>query len=454
MHISILNQRHTSSHHPDDRGMTRFPLLSMLRLFSEPGHKGALLNRFSSVLLGVSLLLLQACASSPPLEARHQVSGLNSHFNGEPLAFADYVASSRAVIAKTHAGLKPAEAGVVVDGNAPFELKPAASCAAGHSKPYRRGVLLTHGLTDSPYFMRNLAIFFQENCFRVMAILLPGHGTQPGDLLDVTWEDWAKAEAYGTEKLAAEADEIYLAGFSTGGALSVYQSLRDKRVRGLFLFSPAFKVSSKAALANLHKLYSWLMPSAKWVDIMPDQDIYKYESFTKNAAAQIYALTKEVGSQLGEQEVNIPVFAAASQDDTSVDAPATLEFMAHARNPSSRMVLYTTDAKKFPVGIPAEKLELVNSVLPEQKILGSAHTAILLPQGDTHYGSAGDYSNCIHYYPDSMEKYNFCNKNPKKDLQGELTEENLKRGVIRRLMYNPNYAVLKVSMKRFVDNLP
>jgi esterase/lipase len=413
-----------------------------------------MMNRFNNVLLGISLLLLQACAATPPLEARHQASGLNTQFNGDQLAFADYVASSRAMIAKTRAGLNPTEAEKVIDGNAPFELKPAANCPEGHGKPYRRGVLLTHGLTDSPYFMRYLASFFQENCFRVMVILLPGHGTQPGDLLDVTWEEWAKAEAYGTDKLAAEVDEVYLAGFSTGGALSVYQSLRDNRVRGLFLFSPAFKVSPMAALANLHKIYSWASPPAKWLDVMPDKDIYKYESFPKNAAAQIYALTQEVGSQLREHEVNIPVFAAASQDDTSVYSSATLEFMARTRHPSSRMVLYTTDAKKFPPGIPAEKLELVNSVLPEQKILSSAHTAIVLPPEDMHYGVAGNYSNCIHYYPDEMGKYDACNKNPKEDLQGELTEENLKDGVMRRLMYNPNFAALKISMKKFIDSLP
>lgn len=412
------------------------------------------MNRLNNALWVISLLLLQACASTPPLEARHQASELNTRFNGDQLPFADYVANTRAMIAKTHAGLSPVELGKAIDGNAPFELKPAANCPAGHGKPYRRGVLLTHGLTDSPYFMRYLASFLQENCFRVMAILLPGHGTQPGDLLDVSWGEWAKAEAYGTDKLAAEVDEIYLAGFSTGGTLSVYQSMHDNRIRGLFLFSPAFKVSPKAAFANLHKPYSWLIPSAKWVDIMPDKDIYKYESFTKNAAAQIYALTQEVDSQLRVHEVKIPVFAAASQDDVSVFSSATMEFMTHANHPASRMVLYTTDTTKLPPGIPAGKLELVNSVLPAQKIINSAHTAILLPIEDAHYGMSGDYSNCIHYYPDSMEKYDACNKNPKEALQGELTEENLKGGVIRRLMYNPNFTALKISLKRFIDNLP
>src|SRR3989338_3383215 len=310
---------------------------------------------------------------APSLEARHLPSGLNSSFNGGHLTFADYVALTRGMLRKAHTTLGTANLEKIVDGNAPFELKPAPGFPTGENRTYQRGILLTHGLSDSPYFMRHLAALFQQNGFRVMAVLLPGHGTQPGDLLDVSWREWAKAVAYGADRLADEADEIYLAGYSAGAALSVYQSLRDERVRGLFLFSPAFKVSPRAAYANLHKLYSWLAPSAKWVDIKPDRDIYKYESFPKNAAAQMFALDKELSALLQAHQISIPVFAAASEDDMTVNAAATVDFIARTRNPSSRLVLYTTDPQKHVPGIPAEKLELVNSVLPEQNIISAAH---------------------------------------------------------------------------------
>ncbi|MCE9550909.1 MAG: alpha/beta fold hydrolase [Betaproteobacteria bacterium] len=412
------------------------------------------MNRFNSIFLGISLLLLQACGATPPLGARHQPSGLNTQFNGGQLTFSDYVADSRAMIKKVRSENDVAELEKVVNGNAPFELKPAEGCPKGRNKPYQRGILLTHGLTDAPYSMHVLASFFQENCFRVMAILLPGHGTQPGDLLDVTWQEWAKAEAYGADKLAAEADEIYLGGLSTGGTLSVYQALGDNRVRGLFLFSPALKITPMASLANVHKVYSWLLPSAKWVNILPDKAIYKYESFPKNAAAQIYALIQEVQDRLHEHAVNIPIFTAASQDDTTVYTSATLDFMAHAHHTSNQLVLYTTDTKKIPPTIPKRNLELVNSVFPEQKILSAAHTSIILPVDDAYYGLMGAYANCIHYYPDDIKQYDSCNKNSEQNLQGELTEENLKAGTLRRLMVNPNFPTLKVSMKKFIDSLP
>lgn len=390
---------------------------------------------------------------TPPLEARHQPSGLNTQFNGDRLSFAEYVARNRDMLAKAHAKLGAADLQKIIDGNAPFELKPPADFPVGQKKPYRRGVLLTHGLTGSPYFMRHLAEFFQENGFRVMAVLLPGHGTQPGDLLGVRWQEWSKMVACGADRLAEEVDEVYLAGYSIGGTLSACHSLRDSRVRGLFLYSPAIRITPRAAFANLHKLYSWAIPSAKWVEIMPDRDIYKYESFTRNAAAQTYALTRKLSAQLRLHELDIPVFTVASVDDATVDTSATLELMAHAQHPSSKMVLYTTEPERSPPGFPPERLESVNSVVPEQKILSSSHMAIVLPADDAHYGAQGEYSNCIHYYPDEMEKYDACMSNPAADLQGEITEKNLEAGILRRLTYNPKFAELKESMKRFIDML-
>ena len=390
--------------------------------------------------------------ATPRLEARHRPSGLNFSFTEGRMKFEEYVARNRSLLYRAHAGAADLEK--IVDGNAPFELHPSPGFPAGQKKPYRRGVLLTHGLSDSPYMMRHLAEFFRQNGFRVIAVLLPGHGTQPGDLLEVTWQEWAKTVAYGAYKLADEGDELYLAGYSTGATLSVYHSLRDYRVRGLFLFSPALRITRKAVLANLHKLYSWLIPSAKWVDIKPDLDIYKYESFTKNAAAQMYSLTRALDAQLRQYEIDIPVFIAASTDDMTVKTSVIEEFIARARHPSNKLVLYTTEPERFSHDLPSEKLELVNSAVPGQKILGSAHTAIVMPPEDRHYGAAGEYSNCVHYYPDEMEKYAACLRHPEQDYQGEITEKNLKAGILRRLTYNPNFAALKVSMRQFIDRMP
>ncbi|MDH4284819.1 MAG: lysophospholipase, partial [Gallionellaceae bacterium] len=237
------------------------------------------------------------------------------------------------------------------------------------------------------------------------------------------------------------------------GALSIYQSLLDARVRGLFLFAPALAITRRAAYAWLHKWVSWLFPRQQWVCLKPDRDIYKYESFAKNAVTQMYQLTRAVNVQLKQHQLDIPVFTVASADDITVQLSAILEFMSQRPGSGNKLILYTTDAEKYAQNSSAAEVEWVYSVIPEQKILSSAHTAIMIPPEDEHYGIDGDYVNCIHYYPEHMDKYAACQQQTRANFQGELTDKNLAVGILCRLMYNPNFLVLKVSIARFIDSL-
>jgi esterase/lipase len=342
----------------------------------------------------------------------------------------------------------------IVEENAPFDLMPSADCKPGERKKYRRGILLTHGLKGTPYSMRALGKVFQENCFRVMAILLPGHATRPGDLLDVTWEDWMKAEKFGTDALASEVDEVYLGGFSAGGTVSIYHSLSDQRVLGLFLFSPAISITPLAALAIFPNALGFIMPRAQWAELMLDEDHYQYESFPFNAATQMYRLTKRLKSTLKTQIVTQPIFMAISEDDATVSTPASITFFERASNSVNKMILYSTHPDRILSRTKniRNKVEMINSVFPDQHIIGSAHTAIVVPPDDPHFGKEANPMACLRYFNATPEKYLLC-KDKKEDFLGETTDENLKKGVIRRLMYNPNFDTLKLSLKRFIDSL-
>ncbi len=373
------------------------------------------------------------------LGLRHRPSGENTRFTGADRTFAEYMRGRRDMLQRLHAGKNEAEC--YVEGNAPFELFPSGDFQRGRGKSCRRGILLTHGLSDSPYHMRHLAAFFQRNGFRVLALLLPGHGTQPGDLLDVRWQDWAQAVAYGADCLAAEADELYLGGYSAGGALSVHHAARDARVRGLFLFSPALEITARARWANLHRIYSWLAPAAAWVNVALDSDPYKYESFCKNAAAQMHALTRA----LPAGGLDIPVFAAASADDATVHAAATLRFVQQVRHPLRHLVWYAHADPKLP------DVEWVNSFLPQQRIVSGAHTAVVMAPDDPHYGVHGSYANCLHYALEA-QRHAACLAAPQ--WWGEVLPQYLARGVLRRLTWNPHYAALETAMRGFIEGLP
>ncbi len=165
-------------------------------------------------------------------------------------------------------------------------------------------------------------------------------------------------------------------------------------------------------------------------------------------------MTQLVQAGLRRDTLDIPVFAATSADDVTVECPATLDFFARLPNPRNRLVYYTRDPSDCPPGIGTDRIELVNSALPDENILSFSHLSLVLPPDDPYYGRNGTYSNCLHYYPDEMKKYAMCEHNSPPVLQGEVTEENLRAGVMRRLMYNPHFAALKISLQRFLESLP
>jgi esterase/lipase len=388
-----------------------------------------------------------------PLSARHFPSGLNSGFIGGDGDFANYIELMKSRIQQSRDQLGIANSAKIIDGNSPFQLKPQ-DFKVGRNHSYQRGILLIHGLSDSPYFMRTLGDFFAAQGFRVMAILLPGHGTQAGDLLTIKTEAWEAAVAYGCQQLAQEVDEIYLGGFSAGGALSVLQSLKDERVRGLFLFAPALKISAKARFARLYHLIDWLLPRAKWLNLHHDEDHYKYESFSKNAVTQMWRLTQKVRQQLSTKPLTIPIFAVASAEDATVDASAIAAFMEACPHPTNHLVWYDAAGKPPAAHLGSKQIDVVTTALPASGILGSAHTALVLADDNPEYGFKGCYVNCLHYFPHDITRFQACKSNPPNLQRGEITVQNLQVDLLARLMVNPHFPALKISLQRFIENLP
>jgi alpha-beta hydrolase superfamily lysophospholipase len=186
--------------------------------------------------------------------------------------------------------------------NRSFDLAPAG-------EP-RGSVLLVHGLSDSPYSLRALAETFVAQGYYVVVLRLPGHGTLPSGLLDVTWEDWYAAVVLAARQAASRSGEgrpFIAGGHSTGAALLTLYSLRSltdaslPRPTELHLISAAIGISPFAALTNVLSGLAFIpgLEKSRWLDVLPEYDPYKYNSFPVNAAKQIYELTRVVQETLG-----------------------------------------------------------------------------------------------------------------------------------------------------------
>ena len=63
-------------------------------------------------------------------------------------------------------------------------------------------VLLLHGMSDSPYSLRNLGQRLNAAGAYVLGLRVPGHGTAPSGLVEVTWQDMAAAVRLAMRHLA------------------------------------------------------------------------------------------------------------------------------------------------------------------------------------------------------------------------------------------------------------
>ncbi|XGI81282.1 alpha/beta hydrolase [Enterobacter hormaechei] len=222
------------------------------------------------------------------------------------------------------------------DANRSFVLMPAG-------KP-RGAVVLLHGLTDSPYSVRRLAVNYQQHGFVAVVPRLPGHGTAPGALTDVDWEMWLAATRLAVReatRLAGEAVPLHLVGYSNGGALAMKYALDAldapalRKPQQVILLSPMIGVTAFARFAGFAGLPALLPPFAKaaWLNIAPEYNPYKYNSFPVNAARQSWLLTKALQEQIGRAArenrlANLPpVLAFQSVMDSTVSTRAVVSVL-------------------------------------------------------------------------------------------------------------------------------
>ncbi|MCZ6834463.1 MAG: alpha/beta hydrolase [Planctomycetota bacterium] len=218
------------------------------------------------------------------------------------------------------------------DWNRTFELM--------HEEP-RGGVLLLHGMSDSPYSLRAIGESLHRQGYWVVGLRLPGHGTAPSGLTTITWEDMAAAVRLGMRHLAKNVpdDSIHIIGYSTGAPLAlnyeldVLDGMETPAPASLVLISPAIGVSPAAAVAKWKRRLSMLpgLQKLAWADILPEFDPFKYNSFAINAGEQVHRLTRSVARRIearaGEGMIAgfPPTLVLLSSVDATVSTDAVID---------------------------------------------------------------------------------------------------------------------------------
>lgn len=377
----------------------------------------------------ISLLLL---SGSWVLHASELVQGVS-----EP--FSEYRERLRAHFVEQKAWVNPAAQAVEVEAVLPFEHLPSAECVTQQ----RVGVLMFHGLSDSPFSLRDPARAIAEQCYHTRVMLLPGHGSKAEDLLTVTRDDWRLAVVNAVQQFSGEVDTLYLAGFSTGGALvTEYAWLHPEEVQGVVLFSPLFKINSA-----IDWLSPILAPFIDWLDHYPSDDYAKYASIPVPAIAQAYKLAKEVKQRVLDNPAKTSVFIALSEEDATVDSGVSQEVFKRSlvHHPDSEMVLYSVSQANQVNG----QVQVINTDLPKQRIFGLAHMAVHGAPDNPYYGAQGEYRICAWYLGED-ERYNAC-REAKENWYGERSDALSERSdLAARLSWNPFFDDLMLRVSGFI----
>ncbi len=223
-------------------------------------------------------------------------------------------------------------------------------------------VLLLHGLSDSPYSLREIGQSLHGANAHVLGLRIPGHGTAPSGLVETRWQDMAAAVRLAVKHLAELHPDVPLSivGYSNGAALAVQYALETlgdaalDPVDRLVLISPEIGVTPAAALAVWQGRLGHLLGLEKlaWESIAPEYDPFKYGSFAINAGDLSHRLTGRIQRLLSNYEDSgklsdmPPILAFSSVVDATVLVPALVNNLLNRLPPETHeLVLFDINAR-------------------------------------------------------------------------------------------------------------
>lgn len=202
-----------------------------------------------------------------------------------------------------------------------------------HGRKTKDVIILTHGLSDSPFYMKAVGRKFYEAGLNVVFPLLPAHGLKEPDhamednTLNEKWQDEMDKSVAIAQSLGKR---ISVGGFSTGGALSYNYILRNPKIvqGGLFLFSGAIAVrlvKDASRFISLQKITK--MRDGRIFGI--GRDPYKYPTFPKFGALELGDIIRENIKLSKGKKITQPVFAAHSVNDESANVQGIIDLLTN-----------------------------------------------------------------------------------------------------------------------------
>ncbi len=294
------------------------------------GYSSGLLNNTSSHLMKLFLPLFILATSTYSFVATSQ--SIESEFDKFDAIYQVQLGTTSGCQSPELNVFKVCSESLKNDGNAPYILH--------HNKATPKVVVLFHGLSDSPFFLRSIAQSIHQQGNNVVVALVPGHGKKQADedMQDAGLADrWRGHVSEIMDFSSSLGEQVYVGGFSTGGALATEHILQNPQaVKGLMLFSGALALDS--SVESLAKVWGiqWLAKILDGEYETKGPNPFKYPSVARFAA---FELTEMIFSirELIEQgaALDLPIFAAHSMADKTTPIAGVKNLMAVNKGPNT-----------------------------------------------------------------------------------------------------------------------
>lgn len=188
----------------------------------------------------------------------------------------------------------------------------------------KTGVLLIHGFTGSPSEMRYLGDYLKDKSFSVRGILLKGHGTSPKEMKKTNYKDWIKSAEQGYSELAESCDEIFVVGFSMGGAIALHLANKYD-IKGIVSLSTPIKILNRQYyIAAIVKYLSFAIGKQSKIVKQKDPFIIGYDKTSIKCIISFMQLINMV--KLDLHKIEKPILIMQSYGDGTVH-PSSANFI-------------------------------------------------------------------------------------------------------------------------------
>jgi carboxylesterase len=113
-------------------------------------------------------------------------------------------------------------------------------------KGKEQGLLLLHGAGGgTAWDLKEFATKAHNRGFTVWLPSLPGFGTDPIDLVDITLNDWLSAASDGVTRLRDVCSSVSIVGHSFGGLLALLTAAQDHTITSVVCWATPWKVKNR-----------------------------------------------------------------------------------------------------------------------------------------------------------------------------------------------------------------